>query len=300
MYPRNNASPERLAIGPVVQISDGAVQTSGVSIKVTPQGGTAAAGSGSTDYVEGIVHYTPTQAETNYTSFTITAYKSGCIPCAITVVTTASPTPGQVYVGTNADKTGYGLADDAITAAKFDESTAYPLKQADTGSTAVARAGADGDTLKTLSDQLDTIDDYVDTEVAAILEDTSTTIPATLALLATAANLATVNTVVDAIKVVTDALTAAAAGKLALSAGTIVSGTVSHDNTPATTTVFYSDDITEATADHFNGRIVIFTSGALQYQATDITDYELSAGEGKFTVTALTESPADDVTFIIV
>ena len=48
------------------------------------------------------------------------------------------------------------LADDIITAAKFDESTAFPLKSADTGSTAVARVGADGDTLETLSDQLDT------------------------------------------------------------------------------------------------------------------------------------------------
>jgi len=112
--------------------------------------------------------------------------------------------------------------------------------------------------------------------------------------------LSTIDTVVDAIKVVTDALTEAAATKLALSAGTIVTGTVSWDNTNATTTVFYSDDITEATADHFNGRIIIFTSGALQYQATDITDYELDTGEGKFTVTALTEAPADNVTFIII
>lgn len=47
------------------------------------------------------------------------------------------------------------LADDAITAAKYDESTAFPLKSADTGATAVARTGADSDTLKTLSDQMD-------------------------------------------------------------------------------------------------------------------------------------------------
>jgi len=48
-----------------------------------------------------------------------------------------------------------GLADDAITSAKFDESTAFPLASADTGSTQVARTGADSDTLETLSDQLD-------------------------------------------------------------------------------------------------------------------------------------------------
>jgi len=49
---------------------------------------------------------------------------------------------------------GVTLADDAITAAKFDESTAFPLKAADTGSTQVARVGADGDTLETLSDEI--------------------------------------------------------------------------------------------------------------------------------------------------
>ena len=49
------------------------------------------------------------------------------------------------------------LADDAITAAKFDESTAFPLQAADTGSTQVARTGADGDTLETLSDEIATV-----------------------------------------------------------------------------------------------------------------------------------------------
>lgn len=87
---------------------------------------------------------------------------------------------------------------------------------------------------------------------------------------------------------------------LANAATTIVDGTVSWDNTNATTTIFYCDDITEATADHYKGREVIFTSGALQDQATDITAYALVAGEGKFSVTALTEAPADNCTFVIV
>lgn len=47
------------------------------------------------------------------------------------------------------------MANDVITAAAHDESTAFPLKSADTGSTAIARVGADSDTLETLSDQLD-------------------------------------------------------------------------------------------------------------------------------------------------
>ena len=98
----------------------------------------------------------------------------------------------------------------------------------------------------------------------------------------------------------TNALTAAIAAKLAASANTMVIGTVSHDNVAATTTIFYSDDVTTAAADHYNGRYVFFTSGTLQYQMTDITDYEVSGGESKFTVTALTSAPTDDVTFIIV
>lgn len=62
------------------------------------------------------------------------------------------------------------LADDVITAGKFDESTAYPLKSADTGNTQVARVGADSDTLETLSDQIDA----VKAETALIVADTGT------------------------------------------------------------------------------------------------------------------------------
>jgi len=56
--------------------------------------------------------------------------------------------------GATVDVNVTALADDVITAAKFDESTAFPLKSADTGSTQVARVGADSDTLKTLSDEI--------------------------------------------------------------------------------------------------------------------------------------------------
>lgn len=87
---------------------------------------------------------------------------------------------------------------------------------------------------------------------------------------------------------------------MAPAATTLITGTVSHDNTVATTTVFYSDDIAEATADHYNGRLIAFTSGALLGQYTDITDYALVSGEGKFTITATTEAPADNSTFEIV
>lgn len=97
-YPRNAASPEPIAIGAVIQISDGAVQTSGVTVRIKPIGVGEGDGGGSTAYsTDGIVLYTPTQAETNYTSFVLIAKKTGCIPVAITVVTSASATAG--YAG---------------------------------------------------------------------------------------------------------------------------------------------------------------------------------------------------------
>jgi hypothetical protein len=108
MYPRNAASPERISIGAVVQISDGAVQTAGVTVRVLPFGGTEADGVGTVAYsTDGVVVYTPTQAETNYTSFVLIAKKTGCIPASVTVVTSESNVSGRVYVATNGDKTGY-------------------------------------------------------------------------------------------------------------------------------------------------------------------------------------------------
>lgn len=65
----------------------------------------------------------------------------------------------------------------------------------------------------------------------------------------------------------------------------------------ATTTVFIADGFTEATDDHFIGRLITFISGALSGQQTAITDY--TGATQTFTVDALTEAPADDVFFCI-
>ena len=93
-----------------------------------------------------------------------------------------------------------------------------------------------------------------------------------------------------------------AATRLSKSAGSILPGTVDtvvNGHTP-TTTEFQADDITEATADHFKGRVIIFTSGNLQYQACTISGYTQVGGIGQFTVTTLTEAPANNNTFVIV
>ena len=71
-----------------------------------------------------------------------------------TVTTDAASRTASKATGFAVAGDAMALTDDAITAAKFDESTAFPVKSTDTGSTKIARTGADGDTLETLSDEI--------------------------------------------------------------------------------------------------------------------------------------------------
>jgi len=157
--------------------------------------------------------------------------------------------------------------------------------------TDTAEIGAAGAGLTDLGGMSTSMKAEVNTEADTAISD---------AALSTAANLATVDTVVDAIKVITDALGATAAARLALTMGASPTGTVDNTSFTPTTTQFEADDITEATADHYIGRIILFTSGVLNEQATDITDYSLQGSNGRFRVTSLTEAPGNDDTFIII
>lgn len=91
---------------------------------------------------------------------------------------------------------------------------------------------------------------------------------------------------------------AGSAANLERSASVIVRGTVTNSGHTPTTTAFKASDITEATDDHFIGRVVIFTSGALLRQASVITDY--TGSTSVYTVAAMTEAPANSDTFVIV
>jgi hypothetical protein len=93
---------------------------------------------------------------------------------------------------------------------------------------------------------------------------------------------------------------ASSAIRLALSSAVIIPGTIDTTGFSPTTTEFEADDITEATTQHYNGRVIIFTSGALLGQATSISNYSLVSGRGHFTVVALTEAPLNNETFIII
>jgi hypothetical protein len=56
-------------------------------------------------------------------------------------------------------------------------------------------------------------------------------------------------------------------------------------------------NLTETTNDHYNGRTLTFTSGALDGESTAITDYDGASKD--LVVTALTEAPAQGDKFVI-
>lgn len=93
---------------------------------------------------------------------------------------------------------------------------------------------------------------------------------------------------------------ATAAARLALALSATIQGTVDTGGFTATSSIFETSSITEATADHFVGKIVLWTSGALLYQQALITAYSLSSGRGRFTVTTMTDAPANGDAFIVV
>lgn len=66
--------------------------------------------------------------------------------------------------------------------------------------------------------------------------------------------------------------------------------------------VFQASGITEQTADHYNGRQVIFTTGVMAGMALRITDYDWDAvnSQGIFTCTVAAETPVDQTNFRIV
>jgi hypothetical protein len=131
----------------------------------------------------------------------------------------------------------------------------------------------------------------VDANVDSILVDTGTDLPAQITAL-NDFNPATEEVSADVVKING---VAEAAEDLGASAATIVRAAAV---TGTLTTTQMSTDLTEATDDHYNGRVIIWTSGPLKDQATNITDYD---GTAKIlTFTAITEAPANGNTFVIV
>jgi hypothetical protein len=125
-----------------------------------------------------------------------------------------------------------------------------------------------------------TLQAFVDTEIADILTDTGTTLD-------------------DLVDDLEGRLTAALATQLAAHSLGVGRGVVdAGSSTTALIMKSVNGAAADATDDHYNGRHVVFTSGALLLQAASITDY---VGATKTaTISAVTDTPAEDVTFVIV
>jgi hypothetical protein len=74
-------------------------------------------------------------------------------------------------------------------------------------------------------------------------------------------------------------------------------GLVSSTCAAGSTTTSIVTNLTEATDDHYNGRVITFTGGALAGQSSSISDY--TGATKTLTVVALTEAPADTDSFVI-
>lgn len=309
MYPRNAASPERIAVGAVVQISDGAVQGSAVTITVRGQAGAEGAGGGTTVYgASGIVYYTPTQAETDFTSFVVIASKTGCIPVAQTIVTSASATPG--YAGTDQGKIANPTSTVALTGTtiattqKVDVETIKTqavtcaagvtvLASVGTAATSTAQTGDGFARLGAPAGASVSADmAAVKVDTAAILVDTGTTLDGRIpAALTAGGNMKSDVLAVDGATDAADRLQKVVQGNVFCTVGAA---------STTTNIVTSAMDPAAAVIDQFKGRIVTFkndtTTANLRGQSTDIT---ASSVTGELTVTALTTAPASGDVFTV-
>lgn len=183
----------------MVSATDGSAFTGSVTVAVTGDAGTQATGSvGSgacTHEGNGFHTYAPAQAETNYDHVAFTFTGSGAVPVTVQVYTgTAAVTPPTNFSSLDIDASGHVLVQGTIN----DLDSLNDLDAAGIR-TAVGLASANLDT------QLAAIDNFLDTEVAAILVDTGTTLDG---------KLNTIDTVVDAIKAKTDQFTFTQTGEV--------------------------------------------------------------------------------------
>lgn len=149
-----------ILVGPILD-EDGVAKTNEVvaSIKAS-KNGTVGALNGSatlTHSAGGVYKLALTTSDTDTLGVLEITLDSGTNSMAVVHLNVMTATAWDALYAASGGYVPSAPVDDSIKAATFDESTAFPLKSADTGATAVARTGADSDTLETLSDQLDAV-----------------------------------------------------------------------------------------------------------------------------------------------
>jgi hypothetical protein len=227
----------------------------------------------------------------------------------------AEITAGLITATALADNaiTAAKIASDAITAAKIatdaigaSELAADAVSEIQSGlstldaagvRTAVGLASADLDTqldaLPTAAENRAEMDSN-STQLAAIVADTNELQTDGIPGLIAALNDPTATVVADAVW--DEARSGhATAGTFGESFQGVFNGQAA---TGTLSTTQMTTNLTESTDDHFNGRIVVFLTGVLAGQATDITDY--TGATKLITMTALTEAPSNGDRFVIV
>lgn len=323
LYLKQSTATQNVLIGPFVDSTDGVTAETGLTIantdiRLSKNGANIAAknSGGGTHDENGWYQITLDATDTNTVGrLQLHCVMSGALPvwaefwvleediyeALFAASAAAFNSSDQVTVGSIAANavTASSIASNAITAAKIatDAITAAKIAADAIGSSELATTAVNEIRDAILSDSTA----FAGANIAAILTDTGTTLQADLDDIQTRLPAALVSGRMSSDMVALSGSTAAA-DNLEESAKVILVrtvDTVTNTHTP-TTTEFQADDVTEATADHYIGRVVIFTSGALLGQATDITDYAAVGGIGQFTVTAMTDAPANNDTFIIV
>ena len=156
----------------LVAVADGTAHTGQTPTGLVSINETAQTGMGGSiaELAGGQYKMVLSQGDTNGDEIGYYITNSGSIPVSISVTTETKKMADLQDIAAGA---AMNLAADAIKKVSYDESTAYALESADTGNSQVARVGADGDTLESLSDEIAALptDANVRTECAGAIQD---------------------------------------------------------------------------------------------------------------------------------
>lgn len=291
-----------------VNVTTGAVVTGATWTMRRCLDGTFAAGGATVteDGTTGFYKVALAQADTNGNDLGYFFTATNCVPVTINALTTAADPSDTVRLGLTAlpnaaANAAGGLPISAAGALSMDgikSDTAAILADTGTDGVVVAAGSKTGYSLTAttglgnqtanltgnLSGSVGSVTGLTAATVHSDLDDIQARLPAAL----TAGG--NIKADVLALDGSTDAATDLKTSALTIVRGAAITGTLS--------TTQMTTDLTEATDNHYNGRRLLWTSGALIDQATAITAYN---GTTKMlTYTATTEPPANTDTFVIV
>jgi hypothetical protein len=323
-----------MLVGTITQISDGVVQTAGVSVNTSKDNGAYVAGVNTPTVEKGEWSYTPSQAETDCSSLRIVLYKTGCYSRSIQVVFTASNEFG--YAGTDQSKITNATATIALTNTSIksvtDEVTANVTKIA--GQTASAAAPvsfpanvanettvSNRPTLTQIEGSTVLAKDSTVAKDATVAKDSTVAKDATVAKEATLVNRPTLTQIEGSTVLAkkSDVPTASAIADAVLEesvdahdnvahslakyisiikkANTVVEGTVTSAVTPTSTT--FSSNVNYPTGAFKHAVLVFLTSAVINEQNSPITGYVNT--NGVFTVEEpFTVAPTVGDQFIVI